>query len=110
MKIQKNTILGAMIQATKKTTMWIIPPEGPIQEREIDACPEYAEIRDIVGGTIEIVRVIVDGIETELICNDNGMLFDLPENPRALSRVEHTDALMPRLYGTVIIFSEPTVI
>jgi predicted nucleic acid-binding OB-fold protein len=100
-----------MIQTAKKTTMWIIPPEGLIQEREIDACPEYAELSEIVGGMIEIVRVVVDGIETELICNENGtFLFDLPENPRALSRVDHTDALMPHLYGTVIIFSEPTVI
>jgi len=99
-----------MIQTAKKTTMWIIPPEGLIQEREIDACPEYAELSEIVGGSIQIVNVVVGGVATELICNEEGMLFDLPENPRALSRVERTNALMPRLYGTVIIFSEPTVI
>ena len=99
-----------MIQTAKKTKMWIIPPEGPIQERWIEACPKYKDLHDAVGGLIEVVRVIVNGAEAELVCNEEGMVFDLPENPRALSMVEHTDTLMPNLYGTVIIFSEPTMI
>ena len=92
------------------TRMWVIPPEGPIDSWVIESCPELKELQKIVGGMIQIVNVVVGGVATELICNEEGMLFDLPENPRALSFVEHTDALMPRLYGTVVIFSKPTVI
>ena len=92
------------------TRMWVIPPEGPIESWVIESCPELKELQEIVGGMIQIVNVVVGGVATELICNEEGMLFDLPENPRALSYVEHTDALMPRLYGTVVIFSKPTVI
>ena len=92
------------------TRMWVIPPEGPIESWVIESCPELKELQEIVGGMIQIVNVVVGGVATELICNEEGMLFDLPENPRALSYVDYTDALMPRLYGTVVIFSKPTVI
>ena len=92
------------------TRMWVIPPEGPIESWVIESCPELKELQKIVGGMVQIVNVVVGGVATELICNEEGMLFDLPENPRALSFVEQTDALMPRLYGTVVIFSKPTVI
>ena len=92
------------------TRMWVIPPEGLIESWAIESCPELKELQEIVGGMIQIVNVVVGGVATELICNEEGMLFDLPENPRALSYVDYTDALMPRLYGTVVIFSKPTVI
>ena len=89
------------------TRVWVIPPKGSIESWVVDSCPDLEDLQEIVGGYIEAVNVMVGGVATELVCNEEGMLSDLPENPRALSYVEHTDALMPKLYGTVVIFSKP---
>ena len=96
-----------MIALTPKTAMWIIPPEGPIERREVDVIPALAEMQEIVGGYIEVVKVVMDGVETILVCNEDGRMLKLAENPRALDQL--TYASMTALYGTVVIFSDPVL-
>jgi hypothetical protein len=66
----------------------IIHPDGREELWTQTALPNLAEMQKIVGGYIELVRVLRQDIEdrneyTNIIVNDEGLLNGLPRNQRA---------------------------
>ena len=96
----------------KKITMTIIPADGAgeIEEQTITKCPPLDELQGLVGGNIEMVKVRVANRTTEMICNEDGLMHNLPHNTRALYRIEASASYLPILAGTVLIFSEPVLV
>lgn len=71
-----------------------IPMEGPIEIR--DECPEFNDIQKYVGGCVArvvvpvtVTNAVPSGIALEedarmvLLCNEDGGLIGLPQNPKA---------------------------
>lgn len=96
----------------KKITMTIIPADGAgeIEEQTITECPPLDELQGLVGGNIEMVKVRVANRTTEMICNEDGLMLDLPHNTRALYKIEASATFLPVLVGTVVIFSERVLV
>ena len=96
----------------KKITMTIIPADGAgeIEERTITERPPLDELQALVGGNIEMVKVRVANRTTEMICNEDGLMHNLPRNTRALYKIEASATFLPTLVGTVVIFSERVLV
>ena len=51
-----------------------------------------------------------DAVAAEMICNEDGLMLDLPHNTRALYKIEASATFLPVLVGTVVIFSERVLV
>lgn len=65
------------------TLIWMKPGEDQVVE-ERETAPSTQELRDFVGGYIELVRVLdANQQPQQMIVNDEGHLIGLPLNPDA---------------------------
>ena len=106
---------AAPTKQSPKGRVHIIPVDGAGEVREADKCPPFEELRQIVGGHIEHVRVLFDGKLAHMFVNELGAVeagpgYPLPINPIAteiyhqLSRSQGRDwEGPPYIHGTAIV-------
>lgn len=91
-------------------TIHVYKPDGTLEMRVSHKPPSLNELKELVGGYIELVHVLFDGRARQMIVNEEGHLLDLPYNESA-TRIYHAAGVrrlgLPE--GT-ILQNSPTIV
>lgn len=75
---------------------------------KIDKAPNLKQLQEIVGGYIEIIRVIFNGKQCQMIINEEGKLINLPLNLQA-TKILQASAPNDYIVGTAVILEGITL-